>query len=1398
MAAILKLRRGTSIPSLAESELFYHQTLATIVVGDGTNSHILLKSGSNTVDYVSLSGDLTASNLKLTGDATIDGNIVLGGSIYLGDGDATDEIIVNASLSGSLIPDTDAVYDLGSSTYRYKNLYVVSASIEDLSVPNSGILSSSVTNFTDYSESVDLRLDNAESSGSNHRGRIVLLESTGSDHESRLDTLEGPFSTSVDLRLDNAELSGSNHRERIVDLESTGSNHETRISNNESTGSDHRGRIVELESTGSDHESRLDTIEGPFSTSIDLRLDNAELTGSDHRSRIVDLESTGSDHETRLVNTESTGSDHRNRIVDLESTGSDHENRIGDLETFSSSLDDTYEQKSSATHILFSGSSQVDADSITNFDSNVKDKLNADTVISGSSQVDVSVVTGGTNIVSSSVDTANIDITITNGSISADILGGVVSGSDQVNDLFVGTSVSTSLDSRLDTLEGVSHTHSNKTELDTINQNLSTTSNVLFNDITASGDVTITGDLTVLGAATEIGTSELTIEDKLITVASGSQNSAQADGAGLEIAGANKSLKWDDATSSFVLDAKVSSSVGFKGDGSELTNIQHGSIVFGGSNIVSGSSQVTSSLDLRYLEINGDNVFSGSSQVEFGDISNRDSNIVSQSTDSSTIDFSITNGNITGDVIGGIVSGSSQVTSSLDLRYLEINGDNVFSGSSQVEFGDISNRDSNIVSQSTDSSTVNFTITNGNITADLIGSVVSGSSQLTSSLDLRYLEINGDNVFTSSQQVNFFDIGALPSGIVSGSSQIVDVLNTETVISGSSQVDVTATTNYSSINQYSDSKVKTKLDVEGVLSGSSQVTSSLDLRYLEINGDNVVSGSSFASNHQGVVTASINSNSTNVDLGLKESDSPTFNGLSLTTLSSLGTGETATLISGSAGSVGYRNLGTAAFLNVSNSIDNDQNVIPTNYAVNQALIDAGAGDITSVNSSNLYPSSGTGISHTGDGSTDGSGYYGNVGDVVFSIDTGSAHFVGGVQGIAPQLPSGLISGSSQVTSSLDLRYLEINGDGVVSGSSQIVDILNTEGVLSGSAQISLSGFDTDDLSEGSTNLYYTDLRVKTKLNTEGVISGSSQIDHNQTTNYTASRHIDHATLTVGSGKGLDGGGTIDQNRSIFLDTGSAHFLEGTKKKLDTETVVSGSTQVNNLFVGTAVSTSLDSRIDSLEGSTHTHSNKTELDTINQNLSTTSDVSFNSGSFGGNLTVSGNFVVLGSATEISSTELKIEDKLITVASGSADSAAANGAGIEIDGANESITWDHSNSRFNISDDIYVVGTVKASDDIIAYASSDERLKNDIKPIENPLQKINQISGNSFVWNEEKQNIYKGKDYGVIAQEIEKVLPELVQEKTDGYKAVKYDKLVSLLIEGIKELNNEVSELKKRLG
>ena len=77
-------------------------------------------------------------------------------------------------------------------------------------------------------------------------------------------------------------------------------------------------------------------------------------------------------------------------------------------------------------------------------------------------------------------------------------------------------------------------------------------------------------------------------------------------------------------------------------------------------------------------------------------------------------------------------------------------------------------------------------------------------------------------------------------------------------------------------------------------------------------------------------------------------------------------------------------------------------------------------------------------------------------------------------------------------------------------------------------------------------------------NTHGVISGSSQIDHDTTTNFVANEHIDHSSITIGSGKGLTGGGTITTNRSLSLDTGSNHFASGVKTKLDADSVISGS------------------------------------------------------------------------------------------------------------------------------------------------------------------------------------------------------------------------------------------------
>jgi hypothetical protein len=107
-----------------------------------------------------------------------------------------------------------------------------------------------------------------------------------------------------------------------------------------------------------------------------------------------------------------------------------------------------------------------------------------------------------------------------------------------------------------------------------------------------------------------------------------------------------------------------------------------------------------------------------------------------------------------------------------------------------------------------------------------------------------------------------------------------------------------------------------------------------------------------------------------------------------------------------------------------------------------------------------------------------------------------------------------------------------------------------------------------------------------------------------------------------------------------------------------------------------------------------------------------------------------------------------------------------------------------------------GNFRAAGDVVAFASSDSRLKDNLVKIENPLEKISSLNGYSFDWNN-KQETYTGRDYGVIAQEVEEVLPEIVTTRDNGYKAVKYEKLVPLLIEAIKEQQKEIEDLKKAL-
>ena len=93
----------------------------------------------------------------------------------------------------------------------------------------------------------------------------------------------------------------------------------------------------------------------------------------------------------------------------------------------------------------------------------------------------------------------------------------------------------------------------------------------------------------------------------------------------------------------------------------------------------------------------------------------------------------------------------------------------------------------------------------------------------------------------------------------------------------------------------------------------------------------------------------------------------------------------------------------------------------------------------------------------------------------------------------------------------------------------------------------------------------------------------------------------------------------------------------------------------------------------------------------------------------------------------------------------------------------------------------------------YYASDESLKKDIQTVQSPLDKVKQLRGVEFTWKKDDK-----PSLGLIAQEVEEVLPELVNTGENGIKSVQYGNLVALLIEAIKEQNLEIETLKAEMA
>lgn len=145
---------------------------------------------------------------------------------------------------------------------------------------------------------------------------------------------------------------------------------------------------------------------------------------------------------------------------------------------------------------------------------------------------------------------------------------------------------------------------------------------------------------------------------------------------------------------------------------------------------------------------------------------------------------------------------------------------------------------------------------------------------------------------------------------------------------------------------------------------------------------------------------------------------------------------------------------------------------------------------------------------------------------------------------------------------------------------------------------------------------------------------------------------------------------------------------------------------------------------------------------------------------------------------------------TIINGAGNSIPENSSNVHIIG--DDVTADSVNDRFYVgcSNGLHCDG------DVVAFASSDERLKDNIVPISGCLDKVLSLDAIEFDWNNNQQT-YSGHDIGLIAQQVQEIAPEIVTQRKDGYLAMKYEKIIPLLVGATQEQDTQISELEKQV-
>ena len=370
-----------------------------------------------------------------------------------------------------------------------------------------------------------------------------------------------------------------------------------------------------------------------------------------------------------------------------------------------------------------------------------------------------------------------------------------------------------------------------------------------------------------------------------------------------------------------------------------------------------------------------------------------------------------------------------------------------------------------------------------------------------------------------------------------------------------------------------------------------------------------------------------------------------------------------------------------------------------------------------------------------------------------SKDTGSIVTDGGV-GIERNLNVGEnfnVGGGSTVGNlnvtglSTFIGQMDINGGAEIANFKIGITTANMLGTTSGSIIID---------SEGGTTTVQDNLVVAGDFSSQGATNGNIRIgitNDNEIDTTTGNLILDSASGTTSVEDNLTVGGIITGQAAAIID---------------------------NIRIGVAN----DNEIDTTTGNLTLDSAGGTVE-VTDNLTVTGDLSISGNVNGAAVNFSGNVSAAGGTFGNVTVGLS-DNQTVTTSSGK----------LVLDAATNEV---EINADIDHNGNLVCSGTGTFSGDVIAFSSSDLTMKENVSPINNALNMISSLTGNTFDW---KSNAgiwgLEGGDTGIIAQEVEKLkLPGLTKKRGDGTIGVRYDRLIPVLIEAIKELKSEINELKK---